>query len=149
MAYIWEKAISILAGNLNSGRSYLITAVTGQVPLPNLPGWLKILHLNRWIMWELMSPFIFVTYFLVEFMKDDLDTWLISDPANFKGERKDQFGRTRSILLSQNSRILVAKYPASKLVSTLVRFWKYCPEIERGIHPLPKNCAKANKAVFM
>ena len=28
MANICEKAISILAGNLNSGRSYLITAVT-------------------------------------------------------------------------------------------------------------------------
>ena len=28
MARIWEKAISILAGNLNSGRSYLITAVS-------------------------------------------------------------------------------------------------------------------------
>ena len=27
MASIWEKAISILEGNLNSGRSYLITAV--------------------------------------------------------------------------------------------------------------------------
>ena len=27
MASTWEKAISILAGNLNSGRSYLITAV--------------------------------------------------------------------------------------------------------------------------
>ena len=27
MASIWEKAISILAGNLNSGRTYLITAV--------------------------------------------------------------------------------------------------------------------------
>ena len=27
MASIWEKAISILAGNLNSGRSYLITTV--------------------------------------------------------------------------------------------------------------------------
>ena len=27
MATIWEKAILILAGNLNSGRSYLITAV--------------------------------------------------------------------------------------------------------------------------
>ena len=27
IASIWEKAISILAGNLNSGRSYLITAV--------------------------------------------------------------------------------------------------------------------------
>ena len=27
MASIWEKAISIFAGNLNSGRSYLITAV--------------------------------------------------------------------------------------------------------------------------
>ena len=27
MAIIWEKVISILAGNLNSGRSYLITAV--------------------------------------------------------------------------------------------------------------------------
>ena len=27
MASIWEKAISILSGNLNSGRSYLITAV--------------------------------------------------------------------------------------------------------------------------
>ena len=27
MAKIWEKAISILAGNLNSGLSYLITAV--------------------------------------------------------------------------------------------------------------------------
>ena len=27
MANIWEKAISILPGNLNSGRSYLITAV--------------------------------------------------------------------------------------------------------------------------
>ena len=27
MASIWEKAISISAGNLNSGRSYLITAV--------------------------------------------------------------------------------------------------------------------------
>jgi hypothetical protein len=29
MANIWEKAISILAGNLNSGRSYLITPVRG------------------------------------------------------------------------------------------------------------------------
>ena len=29
MTNIWEKAISILAGNLNSGRSYLITAVPG------------------------------------------------------------------------------------------------------------------------
>ena len=29
MAGIGEKAISILAGNLNSGRSYLITAVPG------------------------------------------------------------------------------------------------------------------------
>ena len=29
MASIGEKAISILAGNLNSGRSYLITAVKG------------------------------------------------------------------------------------------------------------------------
>ena len=28
MASIWEKAISILAGNLNSGCSYLITAVS-------------------------------------------------------------------------------------------------------------------------
>ena len=28
MANIWEKAISILAGNLNSGLSYLITTVT-------------------------------------------------------------------------------------------------------------------------
>ena len=28
MTNIWEKAISILAGNLNSGHSYLITAVT-------------------------------------------------------------------------------------------------------------------------
>ena len=28
MTSIWERAISILAGNLNSGRSYLITAVT-------------------------------------------------------------------------------------------------------------------------
>ena len=28
MASIWEKAISILVANLNSGRSYLITAVT-------------------------------------------------------------------------------------------------------------------------
>ena len=27
MANIWEKAISILAGNLNSGLSYLITTV--------------------------------------------------------------------------------------------------------------------------
>ena len=27
MANIWEKAISILAGNLNLGRSYLITTV--------------------------------------------------------------------------------------------------------------------------
>ena len=27
MANIWEKAISILAGNLNSGCSYLITTV--------------------------------------------------------------------------------------------------------------------------
>ena len=28
MANIWEKTISILAGNLNLGRSYLITTVT-------------------------------------------------------------------------------------------------------------------------
>ena len=28
MANIWEKAISILAGNLNLGRSYLITTVS-------------------------------------------------------------------------------------------------------------------------
>ena len=30
MASTWEKAISILAGNLNSGRSYLITAVKSE-----------------------------------------------------------------------------------------------------------------------
>ena len=28
MANVWEKAISILAGNLNAGLSYLITTVT-------------------------------------------------------------------------------------------------------------------------
>ena len=32
MASIWEKAISILAGNLNSSRSYLITAVNVKAP---------------------------------------------------------------------------------------------------------------------
>ena len=36
VASIWEKAISILAGNLNSGRSYLITAVTYRIC--SLPG---------------------------------------------------------------------------------------------------------------
>ena len=30
MANIWKKAISTLAGNLNSGRCYLITAVKSQ-----------------------------------------------------------------------------------------------------------------------
>ena len=30
MVNIWEKAISILVGNLNSGRSYLITTVMDQ-----------------------------------------------------------------------------------------------------------------------
>ena len=34
MASISEKAISILAGNLNSGRSYLITAVCADQDLP-------------------------------------------------------------------------------------------------------------------
>ena len=33
MASIWEKAISILAGNLNSGRSYLITTAASKVNL--------------------------------------------------------------------------------------------------------------------
>ena len=33
MASIWEKAISILAGNLNSSRSYLITAVLSEQPI--------------------------------------------------------------------------------------------------------------------
>ena len=36
-AYIWEKAISILAGNLNLGRSYLITSVHPNKKLHNLP----------------------------------------------------------------------------------------------------------------
>ena len=31
MANIWEKAISILAGNLNSGLSYLITTVAALI----------------------------------------------------------------------------------------------------------------------
>ena len=33
MANIWEEAISILAGNLNLGRSYLITTVLQEVKL--------------------------------------------------------------------------------------------------------------------
>ena len=41
MASIWEKAISILAGNLNSGPSYLITAVKKipsiQIPIVSCP----------------------------------------------------------------------------------------------------------------
>ena len=41
MARIWEKAISILSGNLNSGRSYLITAV----------------H-TSWINWLCLSTFL-------------------------------------------------------------------------------------------
>ena len=39
MASIWEKAISILAGNLNSSRSYLITAALKErVSNPSLVG---------------------------------------------------------------------------------------------------------------
>ena len=41
MASIWEKAISILAGNLNSGRSYLITAV-------HLPTFSRDFHKNMY-----------------------------------------------------------------------------------------------------
>ena len=37
MANIWEKAISILAGNLNSGRSYLITTVVKTYLVTSLP----------------------------------------------------------------------------------------------------------------
>ena len=36
MASIYEKDISILAGNLNSGRSYLITAVNKNVRSENI-----------------------------------------------------------------------------------------------------------------
>ena len=35
MANIWEKVISILAGNLNSGLIYLITTVQGLAKLPS------------------------------------------------------------------------------------------------------------------
>ena len=41
MASIWEKAISILAGNLNSGRSYLITTVYSHT------GLIYIMYLER------------------------------------------------------------------------------------------------------
>ena len=46
MANIWEKGISILAGNLNSGCSYLITAVF----------YAKLL----WMIWILLQDFKYV-----------------------------------------------------------------------------------------
>ena len=42
MASIWEKAISILAGNLNSGRSYLIRAVRTTDIVFNLEVWYDV-----------------------------------------------------------------------------------------------------------
>ena len=50
IASIWEKGISILAGNLNSDRSYLITAVTGLFPdeiLKKMSLWASVLK-QRW-----------------------------------------------------------------------------------------------------
>ena len=55
MASIWEKVISILAGNLNSGRSYFITAV-----LFIVYSWLRRLHctanLFTYILLKLQGP---------------------------------------------------------------------------------------------
>ena len=39
MAYTWEKAKSILVGNLNSGLSYLITTVSGNLIDRGQQGW--------------------------------------------------------------------------------------------------------------
>ena len=48
MASIQEKAISILAGNFNSGRSYLITAVQFHLPSQFLR-WLRSRNLSLMI----------------------------------------------------------------------------------------------------
>ena len=59
MASIWEKAISVLAGNVNSGRSYLITAAVQKKHFcTNLQNWLisilvSFADLN--CSWKLMS----------------------------------------------------------------------------------------------
>ena len=46
MANIWEKYISILAGNLNSGLSYLITTVQSKTGQFQVQTWsvMKIVH---------------------------------------------------------------------------------------------------------
>ena len=48
MASIWEKAISNLAGNLNSGRSYLITAVIDRYIAVSKPSLLVPLIDTEW-----------------------------------------------------------------------------------------------------
>ena len=58
MAWIWEKAISILAGNLNSGRNYLIAAVMFslmyQYFVKNNPIGLKIYEISEFVVSELV-----------------------------------------------------------------------------------------------
>ena len=51
MANIWEKAISILAGNLNSGLSYLITTVT-----------------RRYQVWKRKDQLIFLSWFQQKYL---------------------------------------------------------------------------------
>ena len=61
MASIWEKAILILARNLNSGRSYLITAV-----LPRQFAFDSKKHYSKLEVNYTQSSFPFIQYFKLE-----------------------------------------------------------------------------------
>ena len=86
MANIWEKAISILAGNLNLGRSYLITTVRMLIFGPKFV-WFCIPELETW---QRILPFVFP---LVPFFTLVWSNWTFSltsmDPEIWK-EIKDK-----------------------------------------------------------
>ena len=55
MANIWEKAILILAGNLNLGLSYLITTVQSSLWFELLHIVQIIIHISDWRFFKLLS----------------------------------------------------------------------------------------------
>ena len=96
MASIWEKTISILAGNLISGRSYLITAVTSDFSVwRSLRGRLiKVIRVHF-----LSISIIFLgpwfQYLISTFFRKYV-WWL-----NWRAESKKSFFRAHLVLSSQ------------------------------------------------
>ena len=124
MANIWEKVISILAGNWNSGCSYLITAVTGNsIFISSFWTFRKILGLLKWNRLRLIS--------IYERLNHNLSTFLIHEFWQFS----TIFGRWFWILTIQKWTILVLTINVTKLApQPKVSNWKFQIKFTVRVH---------------